>query len=286
MKRGLMYSQPENTRNVDRDDLRTSQPYDPRTGQPYDPRTGQPYDPQYYHQAPAPKHTSAMGIVALVLGIIALLLSFFTITSIPALILAILGIIFGLVGLISTVRGTRTGKGIAIAALILNVIAMILAIILISSCTAAVNDAVDSLNESINGPAVTSTSASDQSSATDLAVGTTVELANGLRVTVDAVDLSQTNYDGSALTVVLVSYVNGGSDAQSFNIYDWKGQDTDGVQSYPTYVTSSDYDRLSSGTLAEGGTVSGALFFKGTVTQVLYFSSMLTTTPTATWDLG
>ena len=78
----------------------------------------------------ATQPTSAMAITSLVLGIIAILLSWVPIINNIAWILAIIGTIFGIIGLVQTAKkpSQKTGKGLALAGLILSVIAFVLVI--------------------------------------------------------------------------------------------------------------------------------------------------------------
>ena len=139
-----------------------------------------------------------------------------------------------------------------------------------------------------------SAAASDSSAASDdkqadstdnLVVGTTVNLADGLSVTVDSVETGLANYDGSAITGIHVTYVNNGKEGASYNLYDWKGEDANGAQQSTTYY-SDGTDELSSGTLAQGGTVSGNIYFKGDIARALYFGSIIDKTASASWSLA
>ena len=118
-----------------------------------------------------------------------------------------------------------------------------------------------------------------------LVVGTTVNLPDGLSVAVDSVEPGLTNYDGSAMTGVHVTYVNNGDDGASYNVYDWKGEDANGAQQSTGYYSEGS-DELSSGMLAKGGTVSGNVYFKGDLARVLYFGNPLEKTATASWSLS
>ena len=143
--------------------------------------------------------TSAMAIVGLVLGIVALVTSWMPILNNGSFFLALLGAIFAIVGLTATLRRTRSGKGLAIAGLVICIIACAAVLAAQQATSKALNDAVDSAK---NGPAVTSTSAApaDTSDGTtdtttqsqDLALGTSITLADGLSVSVDSVDTSLT----------------------------------------------------------------------------------------------
>lgn len=124
-----------------------------------------------------------------------------------------------------------------------------------------------------------------EESTENLVIGTTVNLPDGLSVTVDSVEPGLANYDGSAMTGVHVTYTNNGDDGASYNVYDWKGEDANGAQQSAGYYSEGS-DELSSGTLAKGGTVSGNVYFKGDLARVLYFGNLLEKTATASWSLS
>lgn len=120
---------------------------------------------------------------------------------------------------------------------------------------------------------------------TDLAVGTTVNFGSGLSVTVDSVEPGLVNYDGSTCTGIHVTYVNNGKEGASYNLYDWKGEDSNGAQQTSGFYTEGS-DELQSGTLAAGGTVSGNVYFTGDITKALYYENTLfDDSPSASWTL-
>lgn len=124
-----------------------------------------------------------------------------------------------------------------------------------------------------------------EESTENLVIGTTVNLPDGLSVTVDSVEPGLANYDGSAMTGIHVTYTNNGDDGASYNVFDWKGEDANGAQQSSGYYSDGS-DELSSGTLARGGTVSGNVYFKGDLARVLYFGNVLEKTATASWALS
>lgn len=87
---------------------------------------------------------SAMAVASLVLGIIALLTSLLPIINNLSFLLAALGLIFAVVGLVGCMRGKRSGKGLAIAALIVNIAAVALVLGSQSVYSAALDDAASS----------------------------------------------------------------------------------------------------------------------------------------------
>ena len=255
--------------------------------------------------------TSAMAIAGLVLGLVALLTSWMPIFNNVSFFIGLVGAIFAVVGVIATFRRTRSGKGIAIAGLIVSIVACAAVLSAQQATSKAINDAFDSAT---NGPAVTSSSTgtategsgSDASDATppanesdanggdasqasnyqNLAVGTSVTLENGLVVSVDSVDDTLVNYDDSPITAVTVTYTNAGDEGASFNVYDWKAEDAQGVQRSNTYYSGDTSTGLNSGTLAADGTVTGTIFFDGSVTKALYYGSMFSKSPTASWNIA
>lgn len=84
---------------------------------------------------------SGMAIAGLVLGIVAAISSWIPIINNFSFILALIGAVFAIVGVVSTVRGKRGGKGLAIAALVVNVIALALVLATQSAMSAAIDEA-------------------------------------------------------------------------------------------------------------------------------------------------
>ena len=234
------------------------------------------------------KSTSGTAIAGLVLGIVAAVSSWVPIVNNLSFLIGLVGLVLAVVGLVGVVRGKKSGKGLAIAALVVNVAAIVIVLGTQSAMSAAIDEAT-------NGPAVSgvtaqssddsadaSTDDSAQPASTDLAPGTSVDLANGLSVTVDSVETGLVNYDGSTVVGVHVTYVNNGDEGASYNSYDWKGENADGAQEHTVYF-SEVTDDLGYGTLAAGGTKSGTIYFAEGAVKALYFGSPLSDTPTASW---
>lgn len=228
--------------------------------------------------------TSAMAIAGLVLGILAAVSSWVPIVNNLSFVVGAIGLVLAVVGLVGTLRGRRSGRGVAIAAVVVNAAALAVVLASQSAMSAAIDDAVD-------GPDVTAVTASEDGTqqdapadqaTTDLAPGSTVSLEGGLSVTVDSVETGLANYDGTSLVAAHVTYANEGDEPASYNTYDWKGEDANGAQEYTTYYSEST-DDLSSGTLAAGGTKSGTVYFAEGTVKVLYFGSAVSDTPTASW---
>ena len=83
--------------------------------------------------------TSAAAIVGLVLGILAIVTSWIPIVNNLSGILAMVGLVFSIVGVVGTVRGKKGGKGLAVAALVLNVLSLVIVLGLQSAWSAALS---------------------------------------------------------------------------------------------------------------------------------------------------
>lgn len=116
-----------------------------------------PYGSGSTPSAPLPK--SAMAIAGLVVGAVALAASWIPIFNNVAFFIALLGVLFAIIGLVGTVRGKKSGKGIAIAALVISIVAC--AVVL--GTQSAYSDALD---EAMSEPTVADAS-SDEAPAND-----------------------------------------------------------------------------------------------------------------------
>ena len=99
------------------------------------------------NQAPAPAAPptkapkSIAAIVGLILGIIALVLSAMPIINNFAFILGIIGLIFGIVGVVGTRDKKKSGKGIAIASVIVAALACVIVLASQAVYSAALDEA-------------------------------------------------------------------------------------------------------------------------------------------------
>lgn len=263
------------------------------SNQPMNPQPVAPQPPLPAQQlGAAPQRSrSGMAIAALVLGIVALAMSWMPIVNNLAFIVALVGLVLGIVGIVGCSRKGKAGRGLAIAGVVLSVVAAVVVLATQAAYTAAIDEAlsgssVEAVGGSSSAAASSAGAAGSQpsSGSTDLAIGQSVTLSDGLAVSVDAVQAGLARYDGSPATGITVTYVNNGSKEATFNPYDWKGQDADGAQRTQTYLGNGS-DELNSGSLAPGGTVTGNVYFDGDVVKALYYSNMLSSSPTASWAL-
>ena len=141
-------------------------PYDqaPYDQAPYDqaPYSQDPYYNPTYQQAPYPHQppyqqypdpysyppqppqnggVSALAVVSLVLGIMALIISLFPILNIGSLIFGVAGIILAIIGLRGIKQGKNSGKGIAIAGIVVSSIAVVVAAAILIFSMILINEA-------------------------------------------------------------------------------------------------------------------------------------------------
>ncbi len=235
------------------------------------------------------KPKSAMGITSLVLGIIALLTSFLPIINNFSALLALLGTIFGIVGVVTTAKGKKSGKGLAIAALVVNVIAFVIVLTTQSAYSAAIKDATSPNMQVSSSSAAASaqTSASSSSAETsteNMPLGATATSKDGLAVTVVSVEPGVAKYGDGTATAVTVSYQNNGDEQASFNVFDWKAEDSQGAQRSATAIAKNSQNKLDSGTLAAGGNLTGTIYFDGDITKVIYENAFWGRNSNVSWN--
>lgn len=212
---------------------------------------------------------SVTAIISLIVGAIALLTSLIPIVNNGSFFFAFAGIILGIVGLVGILKKKKRSKVLVIIALAINVIAVIAVLASQSFYGQALNE-------------VSNPTSSKTKGASEAKVGESLTLNNDLEITVVSVEGGLTNYDGTAVTKVVVKYINNGKSEVSYNSFDWKAENSQGAQTSTTIYSGgglgSNSDALSSGKLAAGGTVTGTLYFKGDVVKMLYSSSLISNT--------
>lgn len=164
----------------------------------------------------APKSKSAMAITGLVLGIIALLTSFLPIINNLSALLGILGLIFATVGLVGVARGKKSGKGLAIATLIVTILALVITFATQSMYSAAIDEASESINTATDMPATSEDGNSNYTIAN--------EAANDSSQYYYAIDGTFTNSSDKDYNYVSITY----------NLYD-----ADGAQIGNAYANTS-----------------------------------------------
>lgn len=253
---------------------------------------------QFTQPAPTPQKKSGLGIASLVLGIIAIVGSWIPILNNISFLLAIIGLILGIVGIVSIRKGKVGGKGLTIATIIINVVAIVIVICTQWVFGKALDDATKELNA---GSTVVSTSekadsgdakkdekkdAGDSKKDEDtskLAIGKAVTLDNGLQISVDS-KAEKTDQVGDKYLLVTVTYKNTGSEPVDYNEFDWKQTSDSGNMKDPE-IPVLDEEPLGDGSLKAGGTVTGIVPVKSDAASISYFGNILDKEAAATWLL-
>lgn len=187
-----------------------------------------------------PKSKSAMAIAGFVLGCVALLTSFIPIVNNLSFVLSLLGLIFAVVGLVGVVKGKKSGKGLAIAALAICVVSGAVVLATQSAYSAALDAANPSSTVSSSAQPAEDTSASSDFSVSD------EQLNKGSYST--TVTGTLTNNTGKDLSYVGVTYA----------LYDKDGNLIDNAYANATslkagaswkfeaYVVTADADAIAS----------------------------------------
>ena len=130
--------------------------------------------PQPGAPAPAPSQGSnGLAVAGFVLGILGFLGSFIPVLNIGAIVLAVIGAVLAAVGLARS-KSVHTGKGLAIAGLVLSVLAVIIAVIIDVAVGSAVNDAVkDTTSTTVKTPSSADGKGNSGGSKSNSKIGTT-----------------------------------------------------------------------------------------------------------------
>ncbi len=152
----------------------------------------------------APRSVAA--IVALVLGVIALISSWVPIINNLSFVFALVGVVFAVVGLVGTFRGKKSGRGLAIASTVVNVVAVAIVLATQSAYSAAIDEAASGTVQT-----------SDETSVAAPAAGETTFAESADKYSIDGEELTgdaysckisgvYTNKAGKDLSYVQVSY--------------------------------------------------------------------------------
>lgn len=130
----------------------------------------QPSPSQYV--PPIPPSKSGIVIAGFILGLIAILTSFIPIVNNFSMLLAVLGLIFGIVGLAGISRGKKSGKGLAIAAIVICVVSGAIVVGTQSMFSAALDEATSATTTNVTSSSNQDSSSSSTSTASDSGVST------------------------------------------------------------------------------------------------------------------
>lgn len=173
-----------------------------------------------FQQAPLSK--SGLAIAGFVLGIVALLGSWIPILNNLAFPLAVVGLVLGVCGFVGIARGKKSGKGLAIAAIVLSIVSGAVVLGSQAMYSSALNQASEQLEE---------TASRMDGSATSELLGNEVNVEFG-SFTVD-------ESTGFASTSLSVTVTNNASEAKSYSIQ-IEALNPDGSRLDDDYVYAND----------------------------------------------
>lgn len=149
--------------------------------------------------------TSGTAVAGLVLGIIAVVSSWIPIVNNLSFIIAAIGLILAIVGVVATVRGRRAGKGLAIAALVVNLVAGGIVLATQSAMSAAIDEATSGTvsTEDVLAGDSSDASASDPGASQQYAIADVSMTGDDYSVTISG---TFTNNSDSEVSYVQLSY--------------------------------------------------------------------------------
>ena len=158
-------------------------------------------------------HTSGAAIAGLVIGVIALVSSWVPIINNFSFFLALVGLVIAIVGVVGTRRGKRTGKGLAIAALVVNLVAAGMVLATQSLYSAALDEITSSSSSSSSDDDDEETEVQEADVDEDSEDSDTQE--SEFLVTIDGVTVT-TDYSGDPAIVVELTFTNNSDEATSY----------------------------------------------------------------------
>lgn len=227
---------------------------------------------------PPPQRGNGLAVAGFVLGLLGLLGSWIPVVNFFAIALAVIGVILAAVGLAKS-RTSGSGKGLAIAGLVLGVLAVVLAVVVNVAFIDAVDKAVDDATSSeVEGS--TDGTADGSSRDKPAPAGSTVT-GDDWSVTVNSVEvIEQDSYGdkagvGKSLLQVNLTSVYNGADEQgeapwlSVKYVSAEGETFDLTTNTSLFIPDGQIDMLTP--VYEGGEVTGNLIIE---------------VPTSNWEDG
>ena len=152
------------------------------------------------------KRKSGLAIAGFVLAIVAVATSFIPIVNNLSALVAVVGFVLAIVGTVSCAKGKRSGKGLGIAAIVINVVAFVVVLATQSLYSSAIQSATSSAADTGSQPQVAQNAAAD-SGATVSSARYSVSI-DGCRVVSD--------YQGNPAAIVTYTWTNNSDFDSSF----------------------------------------------------------------------
>lgn len=208
------------------------------------------------------KNKSGLATAGMVLGIIAIVGAWIPFLNVVSIILGILALIFSVIALVQ-----KKSLGKAIAGAILGALSVIIAIAMIAAASKAIGDGVKSVSSSSSQSQTSEAKTENTDAKTEFNIGETASF-DDKSITVTNI---QRNYDtgnqfsqpesGKEFVIVTVDIANNSRTTLDYNTFEFKMQDSNGVQQSESFSALSE-GKLNSGSLAKGGKVTGKLAYE------------------------
>lgn len=156
------------------------------------------------------KSTSGLAVAALVTGIIALFSSFVPLLNLLSFPFVLLAVIFGAIGVWQTVKGSKGGKGLAIAGLVLGIAALLVTAVMYGG--AASQD--DSPEAAPSAPSEQPAASAGDGDAGAVQADPAQQEAAAYAVTIDGCRATE-DYEGKPAAVVTYTFTNNSDEAAS-----------------------------------------------------------------------
>lgn len=232
----------------------------------------QPQTPPPTPEDPAGK--SGLAIAGLVLGIVAVATSFMPIINNASFFIGLVGLVLGIIGLVQTRKGTKSGTGLAVASIVLNIVACAAVLASQAFYGSVLDDAMSSAR--ISASSASSSAVSQGSAASQATPAAAPE--SSYAVTIDSATLG-TDYQGNPAVVVTYTWTNNSDKATSFMVALHAQCFQDGVQCDNAIVSGIDSNYTTdvkpgaSTTVQEAYEVSGTSDVTIEVSELISFSN-------------
>ena len=192
-----------------------------------------------------PKQTSGLAIAGLVLGIIGILGSVVPLLNLLSMPLTIVGLALAIAGFVVTNRGTRGGKGIAIAGIVLGALSLVIILVMYGGAAGSASRTATPAKSTAATASASAPAAS--ASASSAAKQSSAATSKKYEVTIDDARTAE-DYKGNPVIIVRFSWTNNSDKATSFAVAAFPKCFQNGVQ-LDTGIVVNDID--SDGYLAD-----------------------------------
>lgn len=148
---------------------------------------------------------SGMAVASLVLGIVGIVTSVLPIINNLSFVMAVLGLVFGIIGIVGVTRGKKSGKGLAIAGVVLSVITVILVLVMQATFSAALDQALEESGYDAGAAQAGQQAAGDEAQEPQQA--SQAEAAAKYAVSIDGCEVGA-DYEGKPAAIVTFTFTN------------------------------------------------------------------------------